>query len=219
MEREDDRPIINALIPLIIEFRNNPDAELEVRLGSLSSSGVFTAGVDESYSLGLHTSMTDKQSIHLWHIHPIQNFKYLFFPGDIRGRYEHGAKTKYHRIVRKRNFIVSCPSRVYALKFALKEEIPLDDNILTTESATYVKYNSRVSLEHKEGWRYDFTKVGQSETDEVARTNISHQVELELQHTPNYTDHELAILFLGLSRDMLDRYYTGQREAMQLTLK
>ena len=208
MECSSDRPIIDRLEVMIRNFRANPDSELEVRIGELVNNQ-FLAGVEDRYSLELHTAMTDPRCVSLWTVRPLIHFVYMHFPGDIRGTYQQGVKTRFHRINRQATFVVKCPTRKYALKFSLKEEIPLPDDTVIIEPSNFYKYNSRATLEC-DGWKYEFTKVGQGETSDVARQNISHQIELEMTHSQaSLNDREMAISFLGKSRDMLDRYQRG----------
>ena len=215
MECASDVPILRELEKMVHAFRSNPHLELEVRLGGVVD-GKFNAGVDERYSLDLHTSMTDSHSMHMWKIHPMKHFVYKYFPNDIRGRYEQGVKTQFHRIIRRNAFSVVCRERKYALKFALKEEIPLPDDTLIVDSANFIKINSRASLDIH-GWRYDFTKVGQGVNEDIARQSISHQIELEMMHTNlPLSDSDIAITFLGRSRDMLGRYEDGQTQVLHL---
>ena len=220
MEHPSDLPIVQALTNFVEEFKANPHAELEVRLGMIID-GKFVAGVDSQYSMELNQGMTDSHSIHLWKLNPLRIFKYLYFADGLRGRYETAVKTEFHKIVLRHCLVVRCLNRKYALKFALKEEIPMPDDTLTIEPATYIRFNTRATLELPD-WKYEFTMVGEGPSEEVARkNNVSHQVEIEVQHSAcaNMNSRDLAITLLGRGRDLTCRVKaTGELEFIPLEI-
>ena len=192
---------------MINTFRREPHLELEARLGKIHEGRDFRAGMSESYSRKLHSDMTDASTYGVWkNVHPLRNFEYKYFPNDVRARYEVGVPTEFHRVVRRAFFVVVCLKRSCAIKFALKEEIPLPADTQTLEPFSHIRLNSRASLEMS-GWRYDFTKVGEGKAKEQACERLSYQIELEmLKSESTKTDHQLAVQFLGLTRDLLGRY-------------
>ena len=218
MEHPTDLPIVQTLTKFVEEFAANPNAELEVRLGMIVD-GKFVAGVDAQHSMNLNQDMTDSQSIQMWKVHPLRHFKYLYFPDGLRGRYEGAVKTEFHKIVLRHFLTVRCLNRKYALKFALKEEIPMPEDTLTIDPPTYIRFNSRTTLELPD-WKYEFTKVGEGVSEEIARKNVSHQVEIEVLHSAcsKLSPRDLAITLLGRGRDLTMRYANGDLEFIPLEI-
>lgn len=224
MELSSDAPVIEVLQELVAKFRANPNVEMEVRLGRHEGDR-FTPGVTFAYSSALYTDMTNQESVKQWTgKSDLTHFTYKYFDGGIRGRYavDKDAKTEFHQIKKADTLDVQCPTRLYALRFALKEEIPMR-SFQTASPATLVRCNSRSSIFHHP-WTYDFTKTVQGRTTEEA-CQVPHtiMVELELTRDETYlagnTNEEIAIDFLGKARDLLGRYSeSGVEEPLRVNV-
>lgn len=230
LELPSDEQFLPQIIHLVKHVREHKNTELEVRLGTLVQKH-FEPGVTYEYSSALYHDMTDAVSRVNWSTAPSAchfAYKYYKIPGvdsreaQMRLKYMNGQTHEELRVRTVQTVDLACSSRVYDLRFAVKEEIPVP-GWTTSEPSTWVRSNSRCSFVHDNRWRYDFTKTGQGTTSEAACRNHTIMIELEFLPDPVYftehTDKEIALNLIGKARDLLGRYtQDGVRENLPLEL-
>lgn len=237
LESPDDEPIVQALTPMVKEFRSNPHAELELRLGSITPQR-FVSNVPYAVSKDIFQAMTTEQSLKQWDAPKKHGLTYRYYainekkrpsPEEpfIRGVFAGDVGT-YYKITRKGVLDVSYQKKDsrsdrFDLRFSLKLEEPCDHK----DGECYkVRTHQRFTIIHDKAWQYDFTKSSMGDTtEEACARSPLYSVELELLHheefLKKFTDRDIAIKFLGRGRDLLGRYEVntiGEVERVPISL-
>lgn len=217
MDRADR---LSQLEEIVSTFSSNPHLELESSIGKLSEGGVFTTGVSFDYFKALHEALTAQTN---WKEQLQRSvFATFYYPGCIRTRHRSNQKPEACQKKTLRVLDLYCSQRSYAVRFALREELPVEYN--PTVGPTYVRLHERWSCVHKSScgaqWTYDLSKVVEGVNKvEACQSEPTFELELELDRESIVgLDSELVARHLiSKSLDLLGRYNSrGQREILTL---
>jgi len=211
--------VSNSLIPLIEEFKTNPNLELEGSLG-VFDSGQFTSGVDFNHFKSLYSTFTrvkNQDTNTSWSNSDVKShFASFFYKGDIRGRFNVKEKPSFVKKTTISKCDFSCKERSYDLRVSLKEELPLKP-YLAKDTPDLVRLHERWSFTYKEAWRYDFSKVASGTSKEIAcQSQPVFEIELELLRNSHilktWTSEQLAENIIEKLVDLLGRFDSNHKE-------
>jgi hypothetical protein len=203
--------IVDSLIPLIEEFKRDPNLELEGILGVFGSNK-FVTGVDFNYFKALYGSCSPEgKDFNIWSKPEEKlHFASYYYKDSVRGRYNVKDRPVFVRKVSKNRLNLNCKQRLYDIRINLKEEKPLQ-NYCAKDIPEYVRLHERWSFIYKDVWRYDFSKVSSGATKELAcASQPVFEVELEILRNHNYlnniSNRDLAINLVEKLTDLLGRF-------------
>lgn len=201
------RDLVEAVTPLVEQWKQDPDLELEICLGVLNSK--WSSKIPYNYfshifqALGTNPNWSSTEART-----PLAR---NFFQGDIRGTYNPRKQSSiFVQKTRVAHVNIACDNRNYDLRVNLKREKPVPKYVATTP-ATFVRLQERWSFIHKNTFRYDLSKVACGLSKELA-CNSPHffEVEIELVRNISYTgDRASEIIAQSLVEkglDLLGRY-------------
>lgn len=214
--------IVDALTPLVTEFRTSDELELEGLVGCIKGNR-FISGVEFPYSKTLFDAFA--RSKDTWSKTEEASFATYSFPGGIRGRYTVTEKPRFVEKQRVSTVDIACQDRTYDLRINLKRETPRPGYVAKVP-AQHVRLQKRWSFRFRESWQYDFTKVVSGKTKETAcESTPVYEIELELLNRselardPTRTDRQLAEDIVTKLGDLLGRFtenYTPLPLSLQL---
>lgn len=179
---------------LVKLFQNDPDTELELRLGKLTrenkmykfspevSRQKFTEIIALLDTYGEWTQIEDWKIISDWYYNNV-TYDGVFYPllrasmsGDSK-RMKWIAKTKVD------NVDMECKERGFVIRASLKTEKTMDISMLAKEP-DYLRIKKRKSYILDNLFKYDFTitREGKGEKQDVVMANPKYEVEIELLH-------------------------------------
>jgi hypothetical protein len=202
----ESRNIVESIVPLIEEFKNKPELELEGSLGILKPT-LFQPGVDFCYFKSLYSVFQKAgEERHIWSKeNPKEHFASFFFSEDIRGRYSIANKPVFIRKLPVSNCDIICKERIYDLRVNLKSEVLVSDYI-ATEPPIYVRLHERWTFIYKNTWKYDFSKVSSGKTKESACKSLPvFEVELELlRNNTVFLNESSTVIATNLVEKLID---------------
>lgn len=209
---------IQECLPLIHQFRNEAEVELEGRLGELKAvlhpkpHYQFISGVSRDRFFALITKLEEyKNWSNLDHDQWKDSIDIFF--GNLRG-----TKTRETTMSQPMTYLVKnsiaavnfrCPERQYGIRVSLKRETKVNGRQNLSTRATLYRIKRRRSFVLGNAWRFDFSIVAEGETDEDAILKPKkYEVEVEvLRHTHTLFDKkpdELALSLLEKLLQLLD---------------
>lgn len=204
-----DQSSLQKLLSMVQQWKDNPFAELEFRLGYLEKNN-FNPSLPVQYVMNLHQSITDNDgSKDMWKvIHPKAEFRDFLLPNDIRVRQSLSTGKVYARCRRLRSIDLKCENRPYDVRCSIKEEIPIETEI-PIKDVEKVKLNMRYSLE-ADIVSVDITKrsVGRN-TEEACQNEVCRSIEIELMRDkvkPDMTNEDIVSHMMAFVRSTLAEY-------------
>ena len=211
--------LTEAILPLMVLFRNNEDFELEGSIG-VHSPECFKPGVDFQHFKNLFDEFKKAES--LWsHTVDSSHFASFYFQENLRGRYNVKDQPTFVKKTCVAKVDFRCPQRKFGIRIRLNKEEPCEAPPLLNNPLC-VRLHERWNFTYKQQWLYDFSKVAQGATKATACSNpVTFDIELEMDRitlSKDSSDQYLAKSLLLKLVDLLGRYDKDRKEE-NLTLE
>lgn len=179
-------PVIENITPIIFSARNVRNPELEMRLGRITSNGDFKSGVSREW---FEYHISKMESFKGWTNDPIWQCmeEYIFnerrygfernASEGIRLRKEPGGLSTFVKKATVDHCDLPLKGADYDLRLMLKTETPYH---LKCGRPVWIRFKERKSFRYKNMMVFDFTKVWEGKSLELARqAKAKYEIEVE----------------------------------------